>query len=334
MATVIAVLAGVAIALIALATVVPALARPGDLQKDRDKARVLAAEIATLDTQIDAAVARYSQATTSLEAVRAQIKRNRRLQRLAYQELNVARETLAVRAVALYKNDDITALDAMIAADDFGDLVRQLKMVRSVARSDRDVLRSIEETEQTLSDRALKLTADERTSTKLVGECETELAAIRSRLGERRGMLSGVRADIARLAARQASAAASSRPAVDPPDGSGDTEDDPPDPGASGGSGPWWPLIQSAASSNGISARGMYRLMMVESGGSATIVGPGGYYGLFQYAPSTWRGSWNPWRSAAITDGGAQIKATARAIGDGHGHAWWDPSYSYAFEGR
>ena len=60
--------------------------------------------------------------------------------------------------------------------------------------------------------------------------------------------------------------------------------------------------------------------MMIESGGSATVVGPGGYYGLFQYAPSTWKGSWNPWRSSSIADGAAQIKATALALRQGYGH--------------
>ena len=73
--------------------------------------------------------------------------------------------------------------------------------------------------------------------------------------------------------------------------------------------------------------------MMIESGGSATVIGAGGYYGLFQYAPSTWKGSWNPWRSSSITDGAAQIKATALALSQGYGHAWWDPSYTWAFQG-
>ena len=45
-------------------------------------------------------------------------------------------------------------------------------------------------------------------------------------------------------------------------------------------------------------------------------------------------GSWNPYRSAGITNGAAQIRATARALKMGHGHAWWDPSYSWAFSGR
>jgi len=79
--------------------------------------------------------------------------------------------------------------------------------------------------------------------------------------------------------------------------------------------------------------QGMYRLMMIESGGDASVVGPGGYFGLFQYAPTTWKGSWNPYRGHSITDGAAQIKATALAIKLGYGHAWWDPSYSWAFGG-
>jgi hypothetical protein len=73
--------------------------------------------------------------------------------------------------------------------------------------------------------------------------------------------------------------------------------------------------------------------MMIESGGSAAAVGPGGYYGLYQYAPSTWKGAWNPWRTAKITDGPAQIRATAVAIRLGYGPSWWGDSYAWAFGG-
>jgi peptidoglycan hydrolase CwlO-like protein len=307
------------VAAVALAPA-PAGARTGQLQQNRAEARELAADITALDARIDAAVTRYSRATQALEAVREQVTENRRLQRLAYQELGIARDALATRAVAMYKHEDVSPLDAVFGAADLGDLVTQLSMVRSIARCDRVVVRSIESTKQELRDRAAALVADERTAEKLVGTCRSELATIRSRLDERRAVLASVRADIRRLAAATAKSSPAPSPTVEPPD-------------QGGGSGPWWPLIQSAAASNGVSARGMYRLMMVESGGSAAVAGPGGYYGLFQYSPATWKGSWNPWRSARISDGSAQIKATALAIGQGYGHAWWDPSYTWAFQG-
>lgn len=267
---------------------------------------------------------RYSQATRALEAVRGQVNQNRSLQRLAYRKLSVARATLAARAVAMYKHNDVGPMDAVFGAADLGDLVTQLTMIRTIARCDRDIVRGVETTRRELADRADALKADERTAEKLVDTCKTELGAIRARLEERRATLAGVRSDIRRLVAETQKSSPGPTPTVEPPDQDG---------GDGGGSGPWWPLIQSAAASNGVNARGMYRLMMIESGGAAAIVGPGGYYGLFQYAPTTWKGSWNPWRAESVTDGAAQIKATALAIRLGYGHAWWDPSYSWAFRG-
>ncbi len=303
----------------------PAGARTGELQRDHDKAKALAEEISALDGQIGAAVNRYSGATRGLEAVRHQLKENKRLQRLAYRELTLARATLVARAVAMYKHNDVTPMDAFFGAADLGDLVTQLTMVRTISRCDRDIVRTIESTKRELSDRAVELKADERTAEKLVGACKSELATIRSRLGERRAALAGGRTDIGQLVAKTQEAAPDPAPTVEPPDQDG---------GGSDGNGPWWSLIQSAAAGNGVNARGMYRLMMIESGGSASVVGSGGYYGLFQYAPTTWKGSWNPWRSSIITDGAAQIKATALALRQGYGHAWWDPSYTWAFQGQ
>ena len=302
---------------------VPASARSGELQSVRAKAKALSADIAALDAQIDAAVQRCTRATASLGAVRGQIRDNTRVQELALREFDVARDTLAARAVALYKNDNVTTLDAVFGADDFGDLVSRLTMVQSIARGDRDVLRTVERTGRELTDRAVSLVADQRTARKLVVQRDEELKSIEAQLGERQATLAGVRAEIRDLAARRKPATPTPGETVQPP--SGDDN--------GGGQGQWWPLIQQAAGANGVSARGMYRLMMIESGGYASIVGPGGYYGLFQYAPVTWKASWNPYRSSSITDGAAQIRATALALGMGHG-AWWEPSYSWAFADR
>ena len=297
-------------------------AQAGQIQTDRQKARALAVQVTALDSRIEAAVQRFARATGALQAVRAQIRANTRLQRVARRQLDLAKATLTMRAVSLYKNDDVSALDAILTAGDFNELVGQISMMRSLARGDRDVVRTIARTQRQLTTRAASLVADERTAVKLVGLRSSELATIRGQLSDRRALLSGVRASIRDSAARQERATPALGPIVQPSTNAG------------GGQGQWWPLIQSAAAARGVSARGMYRLMMIESGGSASIVGPGGYCGLFQYAPSTWKGSWNPLRSSSITDGAAQIKATAVALSRGYGHAWWDPSYSWAFEGR
>ncbi|MDQ3931125.1 MAG: SH3 domain-containing protein [Chloroflexota bacterium] len=67
----------------------------------------------------------------------------------------------------------------------------------------------------------------------------------------------------------------------------------------------------------------MWSVMMCESGGNAAASGGGGaWLGLFQYAPATWRGSWNPYRTMSIWDAKSQIFATAKAWSIGMQRAW------------
>lgn len=67
----------------------------------------------------------------------------------------------------------------------------------------------------------------------------------------------------------------------------------------------------------------MWSVMMCESGGNANASGGGGaWLGLFQYAPATWRGSWNPYRNSSIWDARSQIFATAKAWSIGMQRAW------------
>ena len=93
--------------------------------------------------------------------------------------------------------------------------------------------------------------------------------------------------------------------------------------------GEWKPLIEIAGRKYGVSRAGLYRMMMLESGGSRTAGSM--YKGLFQYYPGTWAGSWNPWRHHSISDGWAQIRATAYAISKGMGSSQWPNTYPMAF---
>jgi soluble lytic murein transglycosylase-like protein len=91
----------------------------------------------------------------------------------------------------------------------------------------------------------------------------------------------------------------------------------------------WRPLIEIAGRKYGVSSAGLYRMMMLESGGKATAGST--YKGLFQYSPSTWSSHWNPWRHESIFNGWAQIRATAFALKKGMGASQWPRTYWMAF---
>lgn len=67
----------------------------------------------------------------------------------------------------------------------------------------------------------------------------------------------------------------------------------------------------------------MWSVMMCESGGNARASGGvGRWLGLFQYAPTTWGGRWNPYRGNSIWDAHSQIFATAKAWSIGMQSHW------------
>ena len=67
----------------------------------------------------------------------------------------------------------------------------------------------------------------------------------------------------------------------------------------------------------------MWRVMMCESSGNALASGGHGkWLGLYQYAPTTWHGSWNPYRNSSIWDAKSQIYATAKAWSIGMQSHW------------
>jgi hypothetical protein len=67
----------------------------------------------------------------------------------------------------------------------------------------------------------------------------------------------------------------------------------------------------------------MWRVMMCESSGNPNASGGGGaWLGLYQYAPTTWRSGWNPYRNASIWDAKSQIYATAKAWSIGMQRHW------------
>jgi len=282
------------------------------------KARVLAAQVVSLDSRINDKFTVYVRAVDALNAVRVEIAQNKKQIKLAEYSLSIAKRDLSATVVASYKQQTVGLFDVLFSSSNFSDLLGGLDLMQRLSFQDTDVITHLKSLKKQIANHQLSLQADAAATEKLVAQLGGQIKQIRLELTSRRRLLAGARADIAKLVAQQRSKTTTSTG------------------GANGGSvspghGSWWPRIQTAAGKYGINASGMYRLMMLESGGNANASNHGQYLGLFQYCYSTWRGSWNPWGKASIFDGDAQIKATALAIHLGHGPGWWPNTYPWAF---
>jgi peptidoglycan hydrolase CwlO-like protein len=323
---------GLCLALLALfvcavisATVHTPRAGAASLAAERSRARSIGQQVATLDAHLAGIVDQFASATTRLASVDAQIAQNERQLKVAMFQMSVARKILSARAVAMYKERDTSFVDVLVGSSSFADMLSQLTFLSKLSQYDDDVLGELQATRSEVADKELALKADREAASSLLVRQTAERARIRSALIQRQNTLRGLQTAIKRLEAKlrkpvvKAQKIAEMSPAA--PTGNGVP------------SGGWWPVIREASAANGIDPDGLYRLMMIESGGNASIVGGSGgrFCGLFQYFHGTWKGSWNPWRGESIFSGTAQIKATALAIGMGKGPFWWTPSYQWAF---
>ena len=300
---------------------VPSIASASALAATKAQAKAAAAQVAGLDRQLNQTVATYAAAMQRLTALQSQVAANRAALRLDSYQLTLSRQQLAENLVSAYKGGGASVLNAVFETGSFDDLLTRLDYVQQLTGSNAALVGAVQQhhrqvvAEQATLSKALK--SAQQTATQL----DAQRGRLNAQLGARRALLRGLNAAVGRLV-RQAKAVTpvvtSSKTSGAAPSTAGD------------GSGPWWTLIKSAAAGNGLWAEGLYRLMLAESGGSATASN-GVDDGLFQYAPGTWKGSWNPWRSASIFDGGAQIRATALAIHLGYGPSWWPSTYPWAF---
>lgn len=296
-------------------------ASAGSLADAKAQARAVSAQVRALDLQVDQTVSAAAAAVQRLTAVQAQVRANRDALVLDRYQLTMAQQQLAQHLVLAYKGSGDGVLNAVFQAGSFSDLLTRLDYVQHLTGDDASLIQAVREQRQQLGATRRSLQKGLASAEKTAADLTAARSHLLAQLGTRRALLRGLNGTVARLVAAERTVTpivttSASTPA--PPSTHGD------------GDGPWWPAIRVAAAANGVWAEGLYRLMMAESQGSATASN-GVDLGLFQYAPGTWKGSWNPWRSAGIFDGGAQIKATALAIRLGYGPTWWPTTYPWAF---
>ena len=302
----------ISLGLFAVAIVPQAAAAPQSA-----RAAAVGAQISDLDARLDAVVARYGVGAQRLVVLRADMRANKAELRRAEYNLLLAKAELRRRVVAMYKERRVDLLDVVMGSASFEELLGKLTMMRRLSAADAALVSSTASKEQHLrKERRTLAESAARLQTSLT-EIAGERSSLEAMLGQRRALV----VELRKAAAAKAQAALRPKPKPTPTPSPSTT--------LSGG-GPWWPACQAAAAANGIAARGLYRLMLVESGGVATAHN-GAYCGLFQYSRATWSGSWNPWRGASIFDGAAQIKASARAVKLGLGPRFWPNTFGYAF---
>ena len=168
------------------------------------RARQIRAEVTALDERLEGVIEQYNAANMKLASVRAQMRENTKLYKIAEYNLQVANHNLATRAVALYKQQPVDLLDVLLQTDSFEELASQVELMSRLGEHDAEIIAAVKRYRNAMRRQRAALLSNREAAEKLVAEAKSKKNAIEKTLATRRGMLRGVEAEIRRMEREEA----------------------------------------------------------------------------------------------------------------------------------
>jgi len=190
-------------------------AEPAAITKAKNEAEALAERIDELNEILGAAVEDYNYATEKLSQTKAAIEDKQAKLAQAEADLEVLRAQLTERVVQIYKQGHLGALDTLVGATSFSDLINRLDLLERLSAQDNEMLEEVDAYRTRVSDRESELAAQLEEEKVLAAEAESAKTKVEETLVANERALEGKEAQIAQLqkeeAARQARLAAEAR---------------------------------------------------------------------------------------------------------------------------
>lgn len=188
---------------VALIGAVPAFA--DRIEDKRAEAQRVLADIQALDAELGKTIEAYNAATIELDAIKADLRANRRQVRVARGNLGLAQDRLANRLRDLYVGgESSTALEVFLGSTSFDDLIDRLDTIDRVSEEDTQVLREVKRFRTEVTVRRDRLTQARASQEQVVAARAAAKREIEAGLAEREELLSSIRGEIERLKEEEA----------------------------------------------------------------------------------------------------------------------------------
>ena len=193
-----------------LGAVAPGFATPA--ADKREQARQVKAQIDDLDHKVEIAAEEYNDARIKHERLVADIESTR--ERIAQQTevIDDLQDSLNARVESLYRGGRFSFLEVLLGARDFEQFAATWDVLRTINERDADSISALQQARIEARKAEERLAVQEAEAKQVVQQMASNKAAIERQLAERKRMLSGLEAEIARIeAAERARAEAAAR---------------------------------------------------------------------------------------------------------------------------
>jgi cell wall-associated NlpC family hydrolase len=187
---------------VALFGAVPAYA--DRIEDKKAEAQQVLADIEALDAELGQSIEAYNAATIKLDAIKADLRLNRRQMRVARGNLDVAQSRLATRLRDLYVGDQTSTLEVFLGSASFEDLINRLDTIDRVSQEDTQVLKEVKRFRTEVAVRGEQLKQDRSSQEQVVAERAAAKREIEAGLAERQRLLSSIKGEIERLKVEEA----------------------------------------------------------------------------------------------------------------------------------
>ena len=187
---------------VALFGAVPAYA--DRIEDKKAEAQQVLADIEALDAELGQSIEAYNAATIKLDAIKADLRLNRRQMRVARGNLDVAQSRLATRLRDLYVGDQTSTLEVFLGSASFEDLINRLDTIDRVSQEDTQVLKEVKRFRTEVAVRGEQLKQDRSSQEQVVAERAAAKREIEAGLAERQRLLSSIKDEIERLKVEEA----------------------------------------------------------------------------------------------------------------------------------
>lgn len=194
------------LAMLLISALAPAVAQATTAAQKRAQAKAIKTQIDALDVRLEMAVEQYNLASVKLGQVQASVADNQRRLAIAGDNLTFSRDTLALRAEAIYKQGTVDILDVVLATRNFDELVSSLDLMQRLSQNDSTIVDSVEKLKKEIKQRRVALLADQKKAKQIVAQRVAMRDQVQGQLAERQTMLKGVKKEIAKLDAQEAAA--------------------------------------------------------------------------------------------------------------------------------
>jgi peptidoglycan DL-endopeptidase CwlO len=181
-----------------------ATAEPSELERQQARAQDILAQVQAIDADLGKAIESYNAANVRLDAIEAQLVRNRRHLVLARRNLGTAESRLAERVVAMYTSgSDTSTVSVLLGAESLDDLIDRIETANRVGEQDASTLRQVIEYRAVVKRQAAQLATARASQAAIVRRKASQRAAIEAQLAQRESMLAGIRSEIQRIQAAE-----------------------------------------------------------------------------------------------------------------------------------